>query len=319
MQTLLAAALFAVGVVLIVKGGDAFVDAASWMAGVSGIPPFIIGATIVSLATTLPELLVSLFAAMNGQVEMANGNAIGSVTANTGLILAVAVIALAGEAPRRAYLAKSLLLTGCIGVLLLFGRTGALPAAGSLLLAGLFALFLAENITGAKAAMAGAAAEERPELAGGELAGRLLMFGLGAAGIVAGAHLLVKSGSALAALLGVPERVIAVTIVAVGTSLPELVTTLTAILKKQASLSVGNILGANIIDTALILPLCSLVSGRALPISAQCAGLDLPFCLALTLIMLLPMLAKQRFARWQGWAGLLVYGAYLWQTAAGCG
>lgn len=319
MQTLLTILLFALGVVLIVKGGDAFVEAAGWMAEMSGIPPFLVGATIVSLATTLPELLVSVFAAMNGQVEMANGNAIGSVTANTGLILAIAVIALAGEARRRQYLPKSLLLIACIGILLFFARGGALLPVGSLLLAGVFGLFLAENIAGARAAVAGGPAQRRPAVTCRELAGRLALFGLGAAGIVAGAQLLVKSGSALAALLGVPEGVIAVTIVAVGTSLPELVTTLTAILKKQASLSAGNILGANIIDTALILPLCSLVSGQALPIGARCATLDLPFCLAVTLLMLLPMLWRQRFSRWQGWACLAVYAVYLYLTVAGCG
>lgn len=318
MQTLLAFTLFAVGVVLIVKGGDAFVDAAGWMAEASGIPPFIVGATVVSLATTLPEMLVSVIAARKGQVEMAAGNAIGSVTANTGLILAVAVIAMAGKAPRRAYLAKSLLLVSGIAVLLVSARGGALGAAGCLLLAGIFALFLAENLCSARAAAAKDAQTVRGKVYPRILAGRLALFCLGAAGIVAGAQLLVKYGSALAALLGVPERVIAVTIVAVGTSLPELVTTLTAILKKQASLSAGNILGANIIDTALILPLCSLASGRALPISAQCLRLDLPFCLAVNLLMLLPMLVRQRFARWQGWAALAVYGAYLWLTVAGC-
>lgn len=318
MQTLLAAALFLVGVVLIVKGGDAFVDAAGWMAEVSGIPPFLVGATIVSLATTLPEMLVSVIAAKNGQVEMAAGNAIGSVTANTGLILAVAVIALAGEASRRQYLAKSLLLVSGLGVLLVSARGGCLPAGGSLLLGGVFLLFLAENIHSARSAVAGAGQAARPTVTPRILAGRLALFCLGAAGIVAGAHLLVKSGSALARLLGVPEGVIAVTIVAVGTSLPELVTTLTAIFKKQAGLSAGNILGANIIDTALILPLCSLAAGRPLPISAQCLALDLPICLAVTLLMLLPALFCQRFSRWQGWAGLGVYAAYLFVTVRGC-
>lgn len=318
MQTLLAAALFLVGVVLIVKGGDAFVDAAGWMAEVSGIPPFLVGATIVSLATTLPEMLVSVIAAKNGQVEMAAGNAIGSVTANTGLILAVAVIALAGEASRRQYLAKSLLLVSGLGVLLVSARGGCLPAAGSLLLGGVFLLFLAENIHSARSAVAGAGQAARPTVTPRILAGRSILFCLGAAGIVAGAHLLVTSGSALARLLGVPEGVIAVTIVAVGTSLPELVTTLTAIFKKQAGLSAGNILGANIIDTALILPLCSLAAGRPLPISPQCLALDLPICLAVTLLMLLPALFCQRFARWQGWAGLGVYAAYLFVTVRGC-
>ena len=116
---------------------------------------------------------------------------------------------------------------------------------------------------------------------------------------------------AVAAEKGVPEAVIAVTIVAVGTSLPELVTTITAIVKKQAALSIGNILGANLLDTALILPLCGLISGRALPIGAQSLALDIPVCLVCTAIALLPPLLAERFYRWQGAALLAVYLCYL--------
>ncbi len=94
MSMFLAILIFVVGLALIVKGGDAFVDAATWIAKVSGIPTFIVGATIVSLATTLPEMLVSAMAAAKGSVDMACGNAIGSVTANTGMILAIAVLAM---------------------------------------------------------------------------------------------------------------------------------------------------------------------------------------------------------------------------------
>ena len=91
-------ALLLLGIVLIVKGGDLFVDAASWMAEVSGIPKLIVGATVVSLATTLPEQLVSIMAAVQGKTDMAVGNAVGSVTANVGLILAVSVLCKIGRA-----------------------------------------------------------------------------------------------------------------------------------------------------------------------------------------------------------------------------
>lgn len=309
MELILPILMFALGLVLIVKGGDAFVDAASWIAQVSGIPPFIVGATIVSLATTLPEMMVSVLAAANGQVDMANGNAIGSVTANTGLILAIAMIAIPSVIKRRDYLFKSLLLIGCVVTLLVFSQGGQLKWAGSIVLAVLFFVFMAENVHSAKSARS--SLEARPEANRKAVVTNAVLFILGAAGIVIGAHLLVENGSTLARMLGVPESIIAVTLVAVGTSLPELVTTITAIMKKQASMSAGNVIGANIIDCALILPICSLVSGQQLPISRQCLTLDLPFCLATVLIALIPALYKQKFMRWQGWLCLAVYTVYI--------
>ncbi|MEG1072578.1 MAG: sodium:calcium antiporter, partial [Oscillospiraceae bacterium] len=103
MELFLIAVLFTVGLVLIVKGGDWFVDSASWLAEVTGIPKFIIGATIVSVATTLPEMIVSIMAALDGKVDMAVGNAVGSVVANTGLILALSLICIPGVINRKQF------------------------------------------------------------------------------------------------------------------------------------------------------------------------------------------------------------------------
>ena len=139
----------------------------------------------------------------------------------------------------------------------------------------------------------------------------VLKFLLGAAAIVGGSQLLVNAGSDLALWLGVPERVIAVTLVAVGTSLPELVTTLTAIAKKQDSLSVGNVIGANIIDLTLILPLCALIAGGTLPVSAQSLAVDFPACMVTLLAGLVPLLLRQKGARVQGIAMLALYAGYL--------
>ena len=110
MELTIAFGLFLIGLVLVVKGGDIFVDSASWIAKASRIPPFIIGATIVSIATTLPELLVSVMAAVDGKFDMAIGNAVGSVTANTGLILAIAMVFMPIVLKRRQYMAQCLLL-----------------------------------------------------------------------------------------------------------------------------------------------------------------------------------------------------------------
>ena len=131
------------------------------------------------------------------------------------------------------------------------------------------------------------------------------------AGIVVGARLLVDYGTELARLFGVPESIIGATLVAIGTSLPELVTTLTAIAKKEASMSVGNIIGANVIDLTMILPVCSAVSGGALTIGAQTTMLDMPACLLLCCAAVIPPLAMERFYRWQGVLILGLYAGYV--------
>ena len=300
--------LFVIGLVLIVKGGDLFVDAASWIAEVSGIPKFIVGATIVSLATTLPEMIVSVMAAVEGKVDMAVGNAVGSVTANTALIFAIAVLFMTMELTRRQYLTKSVILIASSAVVLLASLTGQFQFWGTIVLFLLFFAFIFENVKQAKLEMHDA---EKPEFSGKELTKNLVMFVLGAAGIVVGSRLLVDSGSAIAAYLGVPESIIAVTLVAVGTSLPELVTTITSIIKKQSSLSAGNIIGANIIDLCLILPLCDLVSAEKLPISHQSIVLDMPVCLLVVVTCVLPMLLRQKSSKVQGAVLLVLYIGYL--------
>ena len=300
--------LFVIGLVLIAKGGDLFVDAASWIAEVSGIPKFIVGATIVSLATTLPEMIVSVMAAVEGKVDMAVGNAVGSVTANTALIFAIAVLFMTVELTRRQYLTKSVILIASSAVVLLASLTGQFQFWGTIVLFLLFFAFIFENVKQAKLEMHDA---EKPEFSGKELTKNLVMFVLGAAGIVVGSRLLVDSGSAIAAYLGVPESIIAVTLVAVGTSLPELVTTITSIIKKQSSLSAGNIIGANIIDLCLILPLCDLVSAEKLPISHQSIVLDMPVCLLVVVTCVLPMLLRQKSSKVQGAVLLVLYIGYL--------
>lgn len=311
----LIAVIFLGGVILIVKGGDWFVDAASWIAEVSGIPKLIVGATIVSLATTLPEMLVSAMASLQGKTDMAVGNAVGSVTANLGLIMAVSVICMPVRIRRGDYLLKSVLMLLAAGLVAAGGRAGAVGLGHSVLLLAVFALFLYENLRCAYRSLrcggAGDMSIFRPAPRKREIALQCVKFTVGAAAVLVGADLLVDSGSALARLAGVSERMIGVTIVAVGTSLPELVTTVTAIAKRQSALSIGNILGANILDLTLILPVSALVSGKALPISPVSAALDLPACLLVGILAVVPAMLSARFRRWQGAAMLAVYGAYL--------
>lgn len=305
--------LFAAGLVCIIKGGDLFVDAAGWIAEASGIPKFIIGATIVSFATTLPEMLVSVFAALEGNADIAVGNAVGSVTANTGLIMCLSLVCMTCLMERRQFGVKACLLLAAILSLFGFTRDGRLSVAEGLLVLVIFAGFLAESLISARREQGTELKEdeERPAVSGKTVAGNIVKFVLGAAGIVLGAQLLIDNGSAIASLLGVPDAIIAATMIAVGTSLPELVTTLTAIRKKESSLSVGNIIGANIMDLTLILPLCSLILGKSLPVQSQGMLLDIPACLIICAAVLVPALWKGKFQRWMGFLAGGLYIVYL--------
>ena len=313
-------ALFAIGVLLIVKGGDWFVDAATWMAAASGLPQFLIGATVVSMATTLPEVIVSTMAAAEGSTDMAIGNAIGSVTANTGLIMAISLVFMPIAIRQSQFAVKGILMVLSTLVLWLLCRDGVLRLPESLLVLALFALFIAENIRSAKELSAEEPAEASAAVDKSRKAlfKNLALFVLGAVCLVVGSNLLVDNGTILAQLLGVSERVIAVTMVAIGTSLPELVTAITSIVKKQSSMSVGNILGANIIDITVILPLCAFISGGDLAIAAQSVHqtvyLDMPVCVLVTAIAVIPTIFRKRFAKWQGIVLLALYIAYVLVT-----
>ena len=134
---------------------------------------------------------------------------------------------------------------------------------------------------------------------------------IGTAGIVFGAEFLVSSGKTIASGIGISETIIGFTVIALGTSLPELVTTLTAIRKKESSLSVGNIIGANIIDATLILPLCAVLDGKALPVERINLVLDFPICITACAIAVVPTIIQGKFKKWQGVALLTVYVIYM--------
>lgn len=301
---------FAAGLICIIKGGDLFVDAASWIAEASGIPKFIIGATIVSFATTLPEMLVSVFAALEGSADIAVGNAVGSVTANVGLIMCLSLVCMECAMSRKQFGVKACLLLAAILVLFAFTRDSQLSIGESVFILLIFAGFIVESLIAARREQGTEVAEdaERPAVNGKTIAVNIVKFVVGAAAIVLGAQLLIDNGSAIASLLGVPDAIVAATMIAIGTSLPELVTTLTAIRKKQSSLSVGNIIGANIMDLTLIMPLCSLILGKPLTVENQGMLLDIPACLIICAAALVPALWKGKFQRW---IGFLIGGLYV--------
>ena len=308
MQTGFVILLFVVGLVLIIKGGDWFVDSAVFIANLTGIPKFIIGATIVSVATTLPELTVSVTGVIDGELDLAVGNAVGSVTANIGLIMGISLVCMPAVIKRSQFWLKGTLMSAAALLLWVLCKDGALRMLPSFALFVLLAVYVWDNIRDAKNDVG---SDEREIVDEKDLPKQIVMFIIGIAAIVGGSKLLIEYGSEIALLLGVPSAIIGVTMVAIGTSLPELITTLTAIRKKESSMSIGNIVGANIIDLALILPICSVVSDGKLTITEQSYALDMPMCFAMTLIAVLPPLIKGKLYRWQGILMLALYAVYV--------
>ena len=308
MQTGFVILLFVVGLVLIIKGGDWFVDSAVFIANLTGIPKFIIGATIVSVATTLPELTVSVTGVINGELDLAVGNAVGSVTANIGLIMGISLVCMPAVIKRSQFWIKGTLMSAAALLLWVLCKDGTLHMLPSFALFVLLAVYVWDNIRDAKNDVG---SDEREVVDNKDLPKQIVMFIIGIAAIVVGSKLLIEYGSEIALLLGVPSAIIGVTMVAIGTSLPELITTLTAIRKKESSMSIGNIVGANIIDLAMILPICSVVSDGKLTIAEQSYALDMPICFAMTLIAVLPPLIKGKLYRWQGILMLALYAVYV--------
>lgn len=310
MQDYLIYFMFAAGFVLIIKGGDFLVDSAIKIAKATGISEVVIGATIVSLATTLPEIMVSVIAAVRGNIEFAVGNATGSMLSNLGLtlalVLAVKQVTVKGRALpiKAAYLvAAATLAYVCIVIDRKLDTWE-----GCILLVG-FLVFMVLNFIEAKRTSKNLKNNGeycKPESGGKNM---VLLFLLGAVGIGAGAWLLVEYGTKVAGILGVPDRLVAVTMVAIGTGLPELVTGLTSIKKDKAHLCIGNIIGANIINGSLLLGLISII-GNGIPLQGT-VFFELPLILGISLILVVPLIFKKRSYRWQGFTMLAIYAAFI--------
>ena len=373
MGMLISVALFAVGLVLLIKGGDWFVDGATGIAKRFNLPDIVVGATVVSIGTTLPEVMVSTTGALAGSGAMAYGNAIGSIICNTALIAAISITCnpgpvnvksmktpvifffcsaalycvasyFLGEFPRwmgfvmlaifvvytiltvrnglknpdaaaeeeeeaetadMAGLWKEIALLGiCAVVIALLSSlvTGLLMAAA-------FAVYIFLKTMDAK----------KPEGQGKKLWEELLLLAVGAAVIAVGADFLVEHGQIIAIGLGVPETVVALLFVALGTSLPELVTTITSLKKGRASLGVGNVIGANVFNLVLV----SGVAVSLAPFKVPCenflldTGLnmslvfEIPVMVGVMVLMTVPALVFKKLGRWQGIALLGIYAAFV--------
>lgn len=301
--------LFTLGLFILIKGGDTFVDAAVWISDVTGIPKLIIGATVISIATTLPELFVSVLATADGSLGIATGNAIGSVTANIGVGMSIGLIASPAAVNLKDFAPKACMMLLAAVALLRLGTDGMISISDSFMLMAVLAAYIYSNIRSGQRATGNNA--NRISITFPEAARNTAKFVLGACGIVLGASMLVTNGQILAYALGVSEDIIGLTLIAVGTSLPELITAATAIAKNESALTVGNIIGANIIDTALILPVCSAVSGGSLAISARTVYIDLPAAIFLMLLVLIPTIKNKSFKKLQGIAILAFYVVYV--------
>ena len=306
--------LFIVGLLFLIKGGDWFVDGASALARRFHLPELLIGATVVSIGTTLPEVMVSTMSALSGHGEIAYGNAIGSVICNAALIAAITIAVRPGKVdpktlktPVAFFFAAAAIYCVAAYVMGRFTRP-----MGFLLLA-MFVAYMVVNVMQMKNAPAEPAPTEEEEMS---LVKTLVLLVVGAAVIAVGANLLVDNGTLIAQALGVPESVIALTFVALGTSLPELVTAVTSLIKGHSDLSLGNVVGANVFNLVLVSGVSVTLAPFSIPQSATLFGmnsslvLELPVMLLVMLILTIPALLKGRLSRPQGIVLLAIYAAF---------
>ncbi len=307
--------LFIIGLVCLIKGGDWFVDGAVNIAHRFHLPELLIGATVVSIGTTLPEVMVSTTSALEGHGEIAYGNAIGSVICNAALIAAITIAVRPGKVdpktlrvPVLFFFAAAALYAGVAYT------TGYFSRPVGLVLLAIFVLYMVVTICQIRNAAAPAGGSG--EAAEGSTARDAGLLALGAALIALGANLLVDNGILIAQGLGVPESVIALTFIALGTSLPELVTAVTSLVKGHGSLSLGNIVGANLFNLVLVSGVSVTLAPFVVPQSAAIAGhnaslvLELPVMFLVMLLLTLPALVRGKLSRAQGITLLAAYAAF---------
>jgi cation:H+ antiporter len=302
--------LFIVGLIFITKGADWFTESAVSISQKSGIPKMIIGATIVSFATTAPEFAVSAYAAYLGHTGLTVGNAVGSAICNAGLILGGVIVLRSIPVEDSSFLKRGAFMIVSALLLIVVSIDGMLTPVDGILLLVVFVVFLYYNYR-LQSLLFGTNEEVNEEL--GEISNSIskdvVFFVLGAALVVGGSRILIDSGTDIAMWLGVPEMIIGLTLVAFGTSLPELITAISATRKGHNDLAVGNILGANTMDIALILGASSLIS--ELPIQDQSLYYDFPAMLLIMGMIVFFGLTGRKLARWEGAVILATYIAYV--------
>ena len=321
--------LFLVGLVLLIKGGDWFVDGATGIAHRFHVPDLLIGATVVSIGTTLPEVMVSATSAVGGQGAMAYGNAIGSVICNTSLIAALTIAIKPAPVEKKSLrMPVAFFFVAALFYAVTAYTTGYFSrVTGVILLAGFVAYMILQvkqalavkkngSVNAGENTLQAVGLEDTSEKEEGSLVKDIVLLIVGAALITVGANLLVDNGTILAKELGVPESVIALTLVALGTSLPELVTAITSLAKGHGALSLGNIIGANLFNLVLVSGVSVTLAPFQVPAEKTISGMnaslvvDLPLMFLVMMIMTIPPLVKGKLYRAQGILLLCLYVGY---------
>ena len=320
---IIAVLLFLVGLVLLIKGGDWFVDGASAIAEKFKVPEILIGATVVSIGTTLPEVMVSSQAAAKGNSGISYGNAIGSIICNVSLIAAITLAVKPAKTKRKSMFVP----VGFFFVAALFYSLTAYLSGNFTRVTGIILLLIFVTymvIVVIQALKAKNNPEEEPAATDEEkekempIVKAIVLLIFGAAIIAFGATLLVDNGTIIAQKIGVPDSVIALTVVALGTSLPELVTAITSLIKGHGSLSLGNIIGANLFNLVLVSGLAITIRPFSVPSEKMFLNtslnsslvVDIPLMLGVMLILTLPPLLKEKLYRWQGILLLMLYAGF---------
>ncbi|MBR2351140.1 MAG: calcium/sodium antiporter, partial [Clostridia bacterium] len=300
------------------------VDAATSIAKRFKLPELLIGATVVSIGTTLPEVMTSAMGAIDGHGAIAYGNAIGSIICNTSLIAALTIAIKPGKADKKALVFPVCAFFAVAAFYSVIAYTmGEFPRWAGIVLLCLFVVYMVVNVINMKRNPA--SDEDEDEALECELPEESSKLGLlkdigiliGSALVIAlGADLLVDSATTIAEALNVPQTIISLTIVALGTSLPELVTAITALTKGHGALSLGNIIGANIFNLVLVSGTAITINPFKVPTEATFMGenasliFDIPLMIGVMTILTLPTVIRGKLARWQGLSLLLLYGAY---------
>ena len=313
--------LFAIGLVLLIKGGDWFVDSATVIAKKFHVPEIIIGATVVSIGTTLPEVMVSATAALNNNGAIAYGNAIGSIVCNTSLIAALTIAIRPAPVNRKAITMPVLFFFISAAIYLVAAYLfGSFDRWLGIVMLVVFTVYMVLTVRqGFKNPVNVPDHEE--ETAEGKkedpLWVSIIVLVASAAIIAVGADMLESSSVSLATMAGIPTEVVGVTIVALCTSLPELVTAITALAKGHGALSLGNIIGANIFNLVLVSGVAVTLSPFQVPMGSEILGMntslvmELPLMVGVMALMTLPALLKKKLFRWQGIALLSIYAIFV--------
>ena len=306
------------GLVVLVVGAEALVLGASRLAAMVGIPSLVIGLTIVAFGTSAPELAVSVTSAANGQADLALGNVVGSNIFNVLFILGLAAVVAPLVVAQQLVRVDVPIMIGVSVLLLLLALDGRVNRfEGILLFAGIIAYTVFQIVQGLQEKNVAVQQEYDKEFGPPAVKNRtvewlvnLALIGVGLALLVLGARWLVQSAVTIAEALGISQLIIGLTIVAAGTSLPEVATSLIATMRGERDIAVGNVVGSCIFNILAVLGLSAAISGNGVAVPSEALQFDIPVMLAVALACLPIFFTGNLIARWEGWLFLGYYGAY---------